>query len=97
MAANSAVAHVVPRCFIASSLIFFTASPKHDAAEFLWLQAQRRAHRGRPERAESRFHRKRNMYGGYAIGLQPPAEAGELVRQQLGNHLGDFFDLHVAQ
>jgi hypothetical protein len=44
-----------------------------------------------------RFHRKRNIYGGYAIGLQPPAEAGELVRQQLGNHLGDFFDLHVAQ
>src|SRR6516165_10138303 len=41
IAANSAVAHVVPRCFIASSLFFLTASPDHDAAESLWLQAQR--------------------------------------------------------
>src|SRR5215467_7664730 len=33
----------------------------------------------------------------YAIRLEPPAEAGELIGRQLGNHLGDFFDLHVAQ
>jgi len=28
---------------------------------------------------------------------EPPAEAGELIRRQLGNSFGDFFDLHVAQ
>jgi hypothetical protein len=28
---------------------------------------------------------------------EPPAEAGELIGRQLGNRLGDFFDLHVAQ
>jgi len=36
-----------------------------------------------------------------AAGLEcgePPAEAGELIRRQLGNSLGDFFDFfHVAQ
>jgi hypothetical protein len=25
------------------------------------------------------------------------AEAGELIRRQLGNSFGDFFDFHVAQ
>ena len=28
---------------------------------------------------------------------EPAAEAGELIRRQLGNSLGDFFDFHVAQ
>jgi len=28
---------------------------------------------------------------------EPPAETGELIRWQLGNSFGDFFDLHVAQ
>jgi hypothetical protein len=28
---------------------------------------------------------------------EPPAEAGELIRRQLGNSFGDFFDFHVAQ
>src|SRR6266446_6034396 len=28
---------------------------------------------------------------------EPPAETGELIRRQLGNSFGDFFDLHVAQ
>src|SRR5215831_10693552 len=28
---------------------------------------------------------------------KPAAEAGELIGRQLGNRLGDFFDLHVAQ
>jgi hypothetical protein len=28
---------------------------------------------------------------------EPPAETGELIRRQLGNSLGDFFDLHVRQ
>jgi hypothetical protein len=27
---------------------------------------------------------------------EPPAEAGELIRRQLGNSFGDFFDFHVA-
>ena len=30
-------------------------------------------------------------------GEWPPAEAGELIRRQLGNKFGDFFDFHVAQ
>src|SRR6266436_9732084 len=28
---------------------------------------------------------------------EPPAETGELIRRQLGNSFGDFFDLHAAQ
>ena len=28
---------------------------------------------------------------------EPAAEAGELIRRQLGNSFGDFFNLHVAQ
>src|SRR5262245_17008263 len=28
---------------------------------------------------------------------KPAAEAGELIRRQLGNCFGDFFDFHVAQ
>jgi len=28
---------------------------------------------------------------------EPTAEAGELIRRQLGNSFGDFFDFHVAQ
>jgi hypothetical protein len=28
---------------------------------------------------------------------EPAAEAGELIRRQLGNSFGDFFDFHVAQ
>jgi hypothetical protein len=28
---------------------------------------------------------------------EPPAETGELLRRQLGNSFGDFFDFHVAQ
>jgi hypothetical protein len=28
---------------------------------------------------------------------EPAAEAGELIRWQLGNSFGDFFDFHVAQ
>jgi hypothetical protein len=28
---------------------------------------------------------------------EPAAETGELVRRQLGNGFGDFFDFHVAQ
>jgi len=28
---------------------------------------------------------------------EPPAETGELIRRQVGNSFGDFFDLHVAQ
>jgi hypothetical protein len=28
---------------------------------------------------------------------EPAAEAGELIRRQLGNSVGDFFDFHVAQ
>ena len=28
---------------------------------------------------------------------EPAAEAGELIRRQLGNNFGDFFDFHVAQ
>lgn len=28
---------------------------------------------------------------------EPPAETGELIRWQLGNSFGDFFDFHVAQ
>jgi hypothetical protein len=28
---------------------------------------------------------------------EPVAEAGELIRRQLGNSFGDFFDFHVAQ
>jgi hypothetical protein len=28
---------------------------------------------------------------------KPAAEAGELIRRQLGNSFGDFFDFHVAQ
>jgi hypothetical protein len=28
---------------------------------------------------------------------EPPSEAGELIRRQLGNSFGDFFDFHVAQ
>src|SRR5947209_10166270 len=28
---------------------------------------------------------------------EPAAEAGELVRRQLGNSFGDFFDFHAAQ
>jgi hypothetical protein len=28
---------------------------------------------------------------------EPAAEAGELIRRQLGNSLGDFFHFHVAQ
>jgi hypothetical protein len=27
---------------------------------------------------------------------EPPAETGKLIRRQLGNSFGDFFDLHVA-
>ncbi len=27
---------------------------------------------------------------------EPPAEAGELIRRQLGNSFGDFFDFHEA-
>jgi hypothetical protein len=27
---------------------------------------------------------------------EPPAEAGELIRRQLGNGFGDFFDFHSA-
>jgi len=33
-----------------------------------------------------------------ALGLNiPSGEAGELIRRQLGNSFGDFFDFHVAQ
>src|SRR2546430_14358116 len=28
---------------------------------------------------------------------EPAAEAGELIRRQLGNSFGDFFDFHVPQ
>ena len=28
---------------------------------------------------------------------EPAAEAGELIRRQLGNSFGDFFDFHAAQ
>ena len=28
---------------------------------------------------------------------EPPAETGELIRRQLGNSFGDFFNLHVMQ
>ena len=28
---------------------------------------------------------------------EPAAEAGELIRRQLGDSFGDFFDLHVVQ
>ena len=28
---------------------------------------------------------------------EPAAEAGELIRRQLGNRFGDFFDFHAAQ
>jgi hypothetical protein len=28
---------------------------------------------------------------------EPAAEAGELIRRQLGNSFGNFFDFHVAQ
>jgi len=28
---------------------------------------------------------------------KPAAEAGQLIRRQLGNSFGDFFDFHVAQ
>jgi hypothetical protein len=28
---------------------------------------------------------------------EPAPEAGELIRRQLGNGFGDFFDFHVAQ
>jgi hypothetical protein len=28
---------------------------------------------------------------------EPPAETGELIRRQLGNGFGYFFDVHVAQ
>ena len=28
---------------------------------------------------------------------EPATEAGELIRRQLGNSFGDFFDFHVAQ
>jgi hypothetical protein len=28
---------------------------------------------------------------------KPAAEAGELIRRQLGNSFGDFFDFHMAQ
>lgn len=28
---------------------------------------------------------------------EPAAESGELIRRQLGNSFGDFFDFHVAQ
>jgi hypothetical protein len=28
---------------------------------------------------------------------EPAAEAGELIRRQLGNSFGDFFDFHTAQ
>src|SRR5262249_21322842 len=28
---------------------------------------------------------------------EPAAEASELIRRQLGNSFGDFFDLHVTQ
>ncbi len=28
---------------------------------------------------------------------EPAAEAGELIRRQLGNSFGDFFDFHVTQ
>jgi hypothetical protein len=28
---------------------------------------------------------------------EPAAEAGKLIRRQLGNSFGDFFDFHVAQ
>ena len=28
---------------------------------------------------------------------KPAAEAGELIRRQLGNSFGDFFDFHVVQ
>jgi hypothetical protein len=28
---------------------------------------------------------------------EPAAKAGELIRRQLGNSFGDFFDFHVAQ
>src|ERR671930_1114136 len=30
-------------------------------------------------------------------GGEPAAEAGELIRRQLGNSFGDFFDFHGAQ
>jgi hypothetical protein len=30
-------------------------------------------------------------------GGEPAAEAGELIRRQLGNSFGDFFDFHVPQ
>ena len=28
---------------------------------------------------------------------EPAAESGELIRRQLGNSFGDFFDFHVAE
>ena len=28
---------------------------------------------------------------------EPAAESGELIRRQLGNSFGDFFDFHVTQ
>ena len=28
---------------------------------------------------------------------EPATEAGELIRRQLGNSFGDFFDFHVVQ
>jgi hypothetical protein len=28
---------------------------------------------------------------------EPAAESGELIRRQLGNNFGDFFDFHAAQ
>ena len=28
---------------------------------------------------------------------EPAAEAGELIRRQLGDNFGDFFDFHMAQ
>jgi hypothetical protein len=28
---------------------------------------------------------------------EPTAEAGELIRRQLGDNFGDFFDFHMAQ
>ena len=28
---------------------------------------------------------------------EPAAESGELIRRQLGNSFGDFFDFHAAQ
>jgi hypothetical protein len=29
--------------------------------------------------------------------LEPAAKSGELIRRQLGNNFGDFFDFHGAQ